>query len=86
MFYTYVLLCDNSTYYKGFTQDLDRRYQQHLNGLGASYTRKHKPVKIAYFETFETEQEAIEREKYFKAGSGREWLKAKIQKLEGGKS
>ena len=81
MFYTYVLLCDNGTYYKGFTHNLERRYLQHLDGRGAQYTAKHKPIQIVYFETFETEQEAVAREKYFKSGSGREWLKNKIDSL-----
>jgi predicted GIY-YIG superfamily endonuclease len=78
MYYTYVLLCDNGTYYKGFTNDLEHRYQQHLNGCGAKYTAKHKPVKIAHYETFKAKDEAIARERYFKSGSGREWLKKKI--------
>jgi len=52
MFYTYVLLCDNDSYYKGFTNDLKRRFQEHLSGMGAKYTVKHKPVKIVYYETF----------------------------------
>ena len=82
MFYTYVLLCDNGSYYKGFTKELGHRYQQHLNGQGASYTAKHKPIKIAYYETFDTEKEAIVREKYFKSGSGREWLRDKIKEIE----
>ncbi len=68
MFYTYVLLCDNGALYKGFTNNLELRYQQHLAGSGAKYTARHKPVKIAYFETFSTEQQAVEREKYFKSG------------------
>lgn len=82
MFYTYVLLCNNGAYYKGFTNNLERRYQQHLSGQGAEYTAKHKPVKIAYYETFETEAEAVAREQYFKSGSGREWLKSHIEELE----
>ena len=81
MFYTYVLLCENGSYYKGFTNNLEYRYQQHLNGNGAQYTAKHKPVKIAYYETFKTQQEAVEREKYFKSGSGREWLKNQMDLL-----
>ena len=48
MFYTYVLLCDNGSYYKGFTNNLEHRYQQHLNGKGAKHTARHKPLKIAY--------------------------------------
>lgn len=84
MFYTYVLLCDNGSYYKGFTNNLEHRYQQHLKGNGAKYTAKHKPVKIAYYEVFSTEQEAVAREKYFKSGSGREWLKSKIDNISDG--
>jgi putative endonuclease len=82
MFYTYVLLCDNGAYYKGFTNNLEQRFQQHLKGEGAKYTNQHKPLKIAYYETFETQQEAVEREKYFKSGSGREWLKSHIEEQE----
>lgn len=82
MFYAYVLLCDNGAYYKGFTDDLERRYQQHLNATGAEYTAKHKPIKIAYYETFKTKEEAVAREKYFKSGSGREWLKKRIEELD----
>lgn len=81
MFYTYILLCDNGTYYKGFTKDLEHRYQEHLNGTAAQYTAKHKPIKIAYYETFESKAEAVAREKYFKSGSGREWLKERIEKV-----
>ena len=82
MFYTYVLLCENGAYYKGFTNNLEHRYQQHLCGQGAKFTAKHKPIKIAYYETFETEEEAVAREKYFKSGSDREWLKTRIEGLE----
>lgn len=81
MFYTYVLLCDNGAFYKGFTNNLEKRYQQHLIGKGADYTAKHKPIKIAYYEIFNTKEEAVAREKYFKSGIGREWLKKHIEGL-----
>ena len=48
MFYTYVLLCDNGAYYKGFTNNLEHRYQQHLSGNGAKYTAKHKQIGRAH--------------------------------------
>jgi predicted GIY-YIG superfamily endonuclease len=83
MFYTYILLCNDGSYYKGFTNNLEKRYQQHLAGTGAKHTVKHRPIKIVHYETFNTEQEAIAREKYFKSGSGREWLKKNIEGLEG---
>lgn len=76
--YTYVLLCDDGSLYKGFTDNLERRYQEHLSGNGSVHTKKHKPIKIAYYETFSTQKDALAREKYFKSGSGREWLKKKL--------
>ncbi|MDR1409267.1 MAG: GIY-YIG nuclease family protein [Oscillospiraceae bacterium] len=77
--YVYVLLCDDGSLYKGFTDNLSRRFQEHLSGRGSVHTKKHKPIKIVYYETFDTEKEAVARENYLKSGSGREWLKAKVQ-------
>ena len=77
--YTYVLLCDNATLYKGFTNNLEKRYKRHCAGDGADYTRKNKPLGVVYYETFSSQEEAVKREKYFKSGSGREWLKEKIK-------
>jgi putative endonuclease len=37
--------------------------------------RPYIPFKIVYFESFETEQESIAREKYFKSAAGRRFLK-----------
>ena len=73
--YVYVLLCEDSSLYKGHTQDVEKRFSQHLNGQGAEHTKKHKPIKIVYSEECETREIAIQREKYMKSGSGREWLK-----------
>lgn len=47
-FWVYILLCNNNTYYTGYTNDLEKRYQSHVNGTGkCKYTRSFKPVKIA---------------------------------------
>ena len=73
--FAYVLLCNNGSLYRGYTNDLEKRFQLHLSGKGAKYTRMHKPVKIAYFEEFELKGDAIKREMYFKSNAGREWLK-----------
>jgi putative endonuclease len=37
--------------------------------------RPYLPFEIIYFEQFETEIEAVKREKYFKTSRGREFLK-----------
>lgn len=77
-FYTYVLICENGALYKGFTNNLKERFKRHCSGHGAEYTAKNKPLGVVYFETFDTEKEAVEREKYLKSGCGREWLKSKL--------
>ncbi len=42
----YILQCNNDTLYTGCTNDLKKRYQEHLAGKGAKYTRSFKPVAI----------------------------------------
>ena len=39
MNYTYILECEDHTYYTGWTNDLEKRFQAHLNGKGAKYTK-----------------------------------------------
>jgi len=73
-YFAYVLECEDGNLYKGFTQNLFKRINRHLEGRGAKKTQQSKPVKLIHFDIFSSEKEAIEREKYFKSGSGREWL------------
>lgn len=42
----YILELEHGKYYVGKTDDVDKRYQQHLNGRGTYFTRIHKPVRI----------------------------------------
>ncbi len=75
MFYTYVLKSTkHNYYYKGHCRDLERRLRQHNSGMTASI-QPYIPFTLIYFEAFETEQESIEREKYFKSAAGRRFLK-----------
>ena len=76
--YAYVVLCDDGSLYKGHTNDLERRYKEHCSGQGAQHTKRHKPVRLAYYEEVATLEDAVAREKYFKSGSGREFIKEKI--------
>ena len=47
-YWVYILKCVNNTYYTGYTNNLEKRYQSHLNGTGkCKYTRSFKPVCIA---------------------------------------
>jgi len=62
MNYTYILECKDGTYYTGWTNDLQKRVDDHNAGKGAKYTRSRLPVKLVYHETFETKEEAMRRE------------------------
>ena len=81
-FYAYVLQCGDGSLYKGQTEDLKHRLKQHEAGE-VEWTAKHLPVEMVYYEAFDSREKAVEREKYFKSGSGREWLQKKLQ--EGGR-
>ncbi len=75
MYYVYVLESEvDGRLYKGLTQDLKRRLNQHNKGANKS-TKGFLPWKIVYSEVFETRIEARSHEKYLKSGIGREFLK-----------
>ncbi len=61
--YMYILECSDKSYYVGSTLDIQRRLQEHQDGLGANYTRKRLPVKLLYFEEFPDIKQAFYREK-----------------------
>lgn len=59
----YMLHCDNGSYYTGYTLDLARRYQAHLDGK-CKYTRSFKPTHIAsgwYIEGDKADAMRVER-------------------------
>ena len=62
MWFTYILLCIDNSYYIGISNDPEKRFQDHKNGKGGRYTRSHKPTKIVYTQEFQTKSEALKRE------------------------
>jgi len=75
MYYTYVLrsLKDNLLYI-GWTDDLKNRIKQHGGGK-VHATKDRRPLKLIYYEACTNKGSAIKREKYFKTGFGRRFLK-----------
>ena len=61
-------------FYRGITDDIDRRLKEHNNGKMKS-TKAFKPFKLVYFAGFENRMLAREKEKYLKSGIGREKFK-----------
>jgi putative endonuclease len=70
----YLLECDNSknrgsaegTYYTGITTDVIRRFNEHLAGVGAKYTRANPPRAVLGVAAFEDRASASRAEAYVK--------------------
>ena len=73
-YYIYILLTKQNTLYCGYTDDVEKRFQTHLAGKGAKYTRSHKPVKIVYQQEFNTKSEAMKEERRIKRLSHKDKL------------
>lgn len=71
--YVYILECSDDSYYVGVTNNVGRRFIEHLTGLHeTAYTYKRRPVKLVYCRQFTDPMEAIRYEKQVKG-----WSKAK---------
>lgn len=46
MYYTYMIRCKDNSIYTGMTNNIDERFNKHLSGAGAKYTKTHIPEKI----------------------------------------
>ncbi|MFY7697845.1 MAG: GIY-YIG nuclease family protein [Legionella sp.] len=68
-FWVYILLCDNAAYYTGWTNDLHRRYQEHVRGSPkCKYTRSFKPLAIAQaWKTMQGRTTVLQIESYIKS-------------------
>ena len=78
MYYTYVLksLKDKDLYI-GYSEELKNRVLEHNNGLVPA-TKNRLPLKLVYYEACLSKNKALEREKYFKTGFGRRFLKNRV--------
>lgn len=75
MFVTYILKSKGfPKTYVGVTNDINRRIGEHNAGKH-SYTKRHIPWEVFYFEEFNNFTDARKREKYFKTASGRRFMK-----------
>lgn len=60
--FVYILETERDTLYCGYTDDIEKRYQNHIEGKGAKYTRANKPVKLLWSKEFATKSEALKEE------------------------
>ncbi|MFS3128790.1 GIY-YIG nuclease family protein [Nocardioides sp. Bht2] len=79
--YCYILECTDGSYYVGSTVDLERRISEHQLGLGAAYTRRRRPVRLVWYESFSRIDAAYAREKQIQ-----NWGRAKRKALIEGRT
>ncbi len=48
----YLLECQNGSYYAGITTNLERRFAEHVFGIGARYTRANPPLRVVAAKEF----------------------------------
>jgi len=79
MWYVYLLeSIDGKWHYYGYSSDLKRRYNQHMNGEVT--TTKHRlPLKLRYYEAYDNESLARKREATLK--KSRSATKAVLQRI-----
>lgn len=75
MYIVYVIKSlKNNFYYKGLTNDLERRLTEHNSGKTSS-NKSYKPFRLIFVQEFDNTTEAREFEKFLKSGYGREIIK-----------
>ena len=63
MNYTYIVECADGTLYTGWTTNVQKRVKAHNEEKsGAKYKKAKRPVKLVYYEGYETKEEAMRRE------------------------
>ena len=79
MFYVYILASRwHGTLYTGVTNDLARRVHEHRQKTGSAFTRRYGVTRLVCYETFDSSETAIAREKRLKRWP-RVW---KVQAIE----
>ncbi|MGD0572516.1 MAG: GIY-YIG nuclease family protein [Sedimentisphaerales bacterium] len=76
MWHFYILKCADDSYYVGHTNDLALRIQRHNSSQAAKWTACRIPVKLVYKEPYQSEEEAMRRERQIK-----NWSRAKKEAL-----
>ena len=73
--YVYVLQSEkDDKLYIGFTPDLKKRLEIHNLGLSKA-TKYRVPFVLVYYEVYRNKKDALDREKFFKTGWGRQYIK-----------
>ena len=80
MYYVYIIQSKkDGKWYTGSTNDLRRRFNEHI--LGKVFSTKNRgPFLLIYYEACLNEQDAKYRERYLKSGMGKRYLKNRLKR------
>ena len=74
MYYTYIIQSQkNGRFYIGSCHDIDIRIERHNAGATPS-TKSGRPWKLVYSESYETNSEALKREREIKSKKSRKYI------------
>jgi len=79
MYYVYLLksLSDQG-WYTGYTEDINRRLEDHNSGKNVS-THARRPFVLMYYEAYLNKRDALGREKFLKSGAGKRFLEKQLR-------
>ncbi len=79
MYYVYVLLSGvDGGFYTGATGDVNRRLEEHCEGL-VETTRDRRPLELVYYEACNSRKDGCRREKYLKTSAGKRYLRDRLK-------
>jgi Predicted endonuclease containing a URI domain len=74
-YYVYILLCVDGLTYTGITDDINRRFKEHQDGLNSTaFTFRRRPVQLIFQQEFNNVLQAIYFEKKIKKWSAKKKL------------
>ena len=66
-YFVYILLCSDNSYYTGMTDHIEKRLNEHEDGVyPKAYTFKRRPIKLVFHEMFPDARQAAAFEKQVK--------------------
>lgn len=78
MYTVYIIRNPEGRLYKGYTENINKRLEEHNAGV-TRWTKSKGPWKLVYSEEYQNKSDAIKRELFFKTGAGRDLLKQLIK-------
>jgi len=65
-FYVYILKCNDTSYYVGHTDNIEKRIAEHNSNEYKCYTSKRLPVEVVFVQPFGSRDEAFNAERQIK--------------------